>query len=61
MPSHTKAERRKRRVFKGSQKRLSRKVAIVRRESPSLTARQAVGKAAGILAHRNKKKRKRKR
>ncbi len=44
-------------VFKGSQKELSEKVAIVRKEDPSLTRRQAVGKAAGILALRKKKKR----
>jgi len=50
----------KKRVFKGSRKKLSRKVATVRGEDSSLTSRQAVGKAAGILASRAKKKRKRK-
>ena len=44
-------------VFKGGKKKLSAKIAKVRREDPSLTARQATGKAAGILAQRAKKKR----
>lgn len=46
-----------RKVFRGSRKKLSQKVAVVRRESPGLSARQAVGKAAGILASRAKKRR----
>lgn len=41
-----------------SQKKLSRKIAIVRREDPGLTRAQAAGKAAGILKHRRKKGRK---
>jgi len=49
----------RRKVFKGSQQRLSRKIAIVRSEDPKLTIRQVVGKAAGILAQRDKKRRKR--
>ena len=48
-------------VFKGSKKKLSRKVAKVRREDPSLSAKQAVGKASGILAHKEKKKSKKRR
>jgi len=62
MASHPlKNTHRKKKVFKGSKKRLSKKVATVRREDSSLTARQAVGKAAGILASRDKKRRRRKR
>ena len=38
-----------------SQRKLSRKIAIVRREDPGLTASQAAGKAAGILRNRRKK------
>ncbi len=38
-----------------SQKKLSRKIAKVRRDDPSLTTKQAVGKAAGILRNRRKK------
>ena len=38
-----------------SSKHLSRKIATVRREDPSLTSRQAAGKAAGILKHRKHK------
>ena len=38
-----------------SQKKLSRKNAKVRRDDPGLTAKQAVGKAAGILRNRKKK------
>ncbi len=38
-----------------SQKKLSRKIGIVRREDPSLTRRQAAGKAAGILKSRRKR------
>ena len=40
-----------------SQVALSRKIAIVTREDPSFTPRQAAGKAAGILEHRKRKKR----
>ena len=40
-----------------SAKTLSRKIATVRREDPSLTATQASGKAAGILGWGGKKKR----
>lgn len=39
-----------------SRKKLSRKVAKVKRDKPSLTNRQAVGKAAGILRGRRKKR-----
>ncbi len=38
-----------------SQKKLSRKIAKVTREDPSLTRAQAAGKAAGILRNRRKK------
>jgi len=41
---------------KGHKKRLSRKVAKVKRHQPGLTNRQAVGKAAGILRHKSKKR-----
>lgn len=34
--------------------KLSRKIATVKREDPSLSNRQAAGKAAGILRHRKK-------
>ncbi len=47
------APRRGRRV---SQERLSRKVAKVRREDPSLTPKQAAGKASGILKREDAKK-----
>lgn len=40
---------------KQSQKKLSAKIAKVKRHEPSLSNKQAVGKAAGIL--RNRKKR----
>lgn len=40
----------------GGKKALSRKVAKVRREDPGLSAKQAVGKAAGILRGRRRKK-----
>jgi hypothetical protein len=40
-----------------SQEKLSRKIAKVRHEDPSLTPRQAAGKAAGILSHDRKKRR----
>jgi hypothetical protein len=36
--------------------KLSEKIAIVKREDPALSNSQAVGKAAGILRHRAKKK-----
>lgn len=48
MPSHTPKERKK---------KLSKKVAVVRRENPGLSSAQAVGKAVGILRSRKKKKR----
>jgi hypothetical protein len=38
-----------------SAERLSKKIQLVRREDPNLTSRQAAGKAAGILRHRQKK------
>jgi hypothetical protein len=38
-----------------SQKKLSRKIAKVRRDSPGLTRRQAAGKASGILRGRRKR------
>ena len=38
-----------------SQKRLAKKIQTVKREDPSLTNRQAAGKAAGILEWRKKK------
>lgn len=38
-----------------SSKKLSRKIATVRREDPSLTSKQAAGKAAGILKQRTRK------
>ena len=37
-------------------KALSRKTAKVKRDSPALTNRQAVGKAAGILRGRGRKR-----
>ena len=40
-----------------NKKKLSEKIAIVKREDPGLTNEQAVGKAAGILRHRAKKRR----
>ena len=39
-----------------SSKRLSRKVAKVRRDDRGLTSRQAVGKAAGILRGQRRKR-----
>ena len=39
-----------------ARKKLSRKIAKVRRDDPKLTSRQAVGKAAGILRGRKKKR-----
>jgi len=60
MAGHINSPRKKKKVFKGSKKKLSQKVAIVRREDSGLTSRQAVGKAAGILAQRAKKKRRKK-
>lgn len=39
----------------GGKKALSRKVAKVRRHNPKLTAKQATGKAAGILRGRRRK------
>lgn len=42
--------------FKGGKKKLSSKVSKVRRDDPSLSAKQAVGKAAGILRARKKKR-----
>lgn len=59
MPSHY--GKTKRRRVPGGRKALSRKVALVRREEPRLSARQAVGKAAGILRHQARKKRRRRR
>lgn len=47
-------------MFKGSQQKLSAKVSKVRRDDPSLTEKQAVGKAAGILAGEEKQKRRKK-
>ena len=44
-----------------SARRLSRKIELVQREDPSLTPRQAAGKAAGILRNVGKKPRGRKR
>lgn len=38
-----------------SSEALSRKIAVVKRENPSLTSRQAAGKAAGILKQRARK------
>ena len=43
-------------VVDKDKKKLSKKIAIVKREDPSLTNEQAVGRAAGILRHRAKKK-----
>lgn len=40
---------------KEARKKLSRKIAKVRRHEPGLTNKQAVGKAAGILRNRKKK------
>jgi len=48
--------RKKQARLKVSRNKLSRKVAKIRREDPSLTIRQAVGKAAGILRPARKKK-----
>lgn len=45
----------KQRPVPGGQKALSAKIAQVRREDPSLTSRQAAGKAAGILRAKKKK------
>lgn len=39
-----------------SQDALSRKIEKVRKEDPKLTARQAAGKAAGILKGRKKRR-----
>lgn len=39
-----------------NQKRLSAKIAKVKRDDPELTNKQAVGKAAGILRHHKKRK-----
>jgi hypothetical protein len=38
-----------------TQRKLSRKIAKVKRDSPGLTNKQAVGKAAGILRSRRKR------
>ncbi len=45
----------------GGKKVLSRKIAVVRQEKPSLTSEAATGKAAGILRHEAAKKRRGKR
>lgn len=39
-----------------SSRRLSRKIALVERDDPSLTPRQVIGKAAGILRGAGKKR-----
>lgn len=42
--------------YPASQEKVSEKIAIVKREDPSLTNEQAAGKAIGILRHRAKKR-----
>lgn len=49
----------KRRAPPGGKKKFSHKIAKVKRDDPGLTNKQAGGKAAGILRHRAKKRRKR--
>ena len=57
MPKHTKAKQVRRHApVPGGKKALSRKTAKVKRHQPSLTKRQAVGKAAGILRGSRKKR-----
>ncbi len=48
---------RKRRAPPNGQAAFSRKIAKVRRDNPGLTAKQAAGKAAGILRHKARRKR----
>jgi len=50
----------KHRTPPGGKDAFSRKIAKVRRHDPSLSTEQAVGKAAGIMRHKAKKKRTRK-